>query len=260
MKKIVCLLLMLLNFCGKSYAENVKFIQVTDVHLTQHNAKYLQEFVEDINNKYDNLDFIIFTGDNIDHANPEDLDTFLTIIKGLKVRPYVIAGNHDLFKSKGMTKEYYMQTVRKKLGAYHSSKSNYVFKKGNIVFLTMNGVKEIIPGANGYYHQEELLWLDKMLTKYKNKKVIIFQHFPLLNTSVKSHKLYKKDDYEQILSKHNNVIGIISGHYHENREEREGDIYHIVTKNFSNNTDYKLIEIDEENNMVYTMLIDNNDN
>lgn len=260
MKKIVCLLLMLLIFCGRGYARDIKFIQVTDVHLTQHNAKYLQEFVEDINNKYEDLDFIIFTGDNIDKANPKDLDTFLTIIKGLKARPYVIAGNHDLFKSKGMTKEYYMQTVRKKLGSYHSNKSNYVFKKGDIVFITMNGVKELIPGANGYFRQEELIWLDKMLTKYKNKKLVIIQHFPLLNTFVKTHQLYKKEDYEQVLAKHNNVIAIVSGHYHENREEKEGDIYHIVTKNFSNNTYYKLIEIDEENNMVYTMLIDYNEN
>ena len=81
----------------------------------------------------------------------------------------------------------------------------------------------------------------------------------MLNTFVKSHKLYKKDDYEQILSKHNNVIGIISGHYRENREERVGNIYHIVTKNFSNNNYYKLIEVDNETNMLFTILIDVND-
>lgn len=29
----------------------------------------------------------------------------------------------------------------------------------------MNGVKEIIPGPNGYYRESELQWLDKMLSK-----------------------------------------------------------------------------------------------
>ena len=135
------------------------------------------------------------------------------------------------------------------------SKANYVFKKGDIIFITMNGVKEIIPGPNGYYKESELLWLDKILTRYSNKKVVILQHFPLLDTHVKTHSLYKKDRYLEILRKHNNVIAIISGHYHQNREVFCNNTYHIVTPNFSNNRYYKLIEID--NGFVYTHLIDN---
>lgn len=50
---------------------------------------------------------------------------------------------------------------------------------------------------------------------------------------------------------------MISGHYHQNREEFEDNIYSIVTKKFDNNRYYKLIEI--ENGFVYTLLIDNND-
>lgn len=61
------------------------------------------------------MDFIVFTGDNIDMANQEDLELFLDIISGLKVKPYVLVGNHDLFKSQKMSKESYMHLVQKSL-------------------------------------------------------------------------------------------------------------------------------------------------
>ena len=260
MKKIICLLIVLFSLCCSCNAEVVKFLQVTDVHLSQNNSQYLEQFVNDANTKFNNLDFIVFTGDNIDKANQKDLSTFLDIIKKLNTKPYVLLGNHDLFKSYEMTKENYMSLVRKNLGSYHSSKPNYVFIKKNIVFVVMNGVKEVIPGPNGYFRQDELVWLDKTLTKYSNKKVVILQHFPLLETKTINHNIYRKEDYEEVLKKHNNVISIVSGHYHENREEKKDGIYHIVTKNFQNNTFYKIIEIDTDNNMVYTSLIDNNEN
>ena len=239
------------------YAKDIKFIQVTDVHLTQHNSDSLRNFVQDINTKYEDIDFIIFTGDNIDKANESDLSLLINIIKNLKFKCYILVGNHDLYKNHKMTHDKYMQMVRKTLGPYHSSKPNYIFKKDNFVFIVMNGVKEVIPGPNGYYKENELVWLDRMLSKYSNKKVVIFQHFPLLDTATKSHSLYKKEQYLEVLKKHNNVIAIISGHYHHNREEFCDNIYNVVTKNFADNRYYKLIEI--RDGFVYTQLIDNND-
>ena len=255
---LVLCLTVIIGFFTPVYAHEVKFIQVTDVHLTQNNSQYLKDFVTDVNTKYSDIDFVVFTGDNIDKPREEDLSLFLEIIKDLKFKSYVLAGNHDLAKNQNLTHDKYMKLVRKKLGTYHSSKSNYVFKKGDIVFITMNGVKEIIPGPNGYYKEKELIWLDKMLTKYSDKKVVILQHFPVLDTPIRSHSLYKKEQYLEVLKKHNNVIAIISGHYHHNREEFCDNIYHVVTKNFTNNRYYKLIEI--EDRFVYTRLIDNKDN
>lgn len=256
-KLLIFCLAVIVEIFTPVYAGKVKFIQVTDVHLTQNNYQYLKDFADEINTKYSDIEFVVFTGDNIDKPEENDLNLFLEIIKNLKVKTYILPGNHGLSKTKNLTSEKYMQLVRKKLGAYHSSKTNYVFKKEDIVFITMNGVNEIIPGPNGYYKERELLWLDKMLTKYAGRKAVILQHFPLLDTAVKSHSLYKKDMYLEILEKHSNVIAVISGHYHQNREEFYDNIYHIITKNFSNNGYYKIIEIDD--GFVYTYLIDNKD-
>ena len=70
---------------------------------------------------------------------------------------------------------------------------------------------------------------------------------------------YSGITYEEActIEKHSNVIAVISGHYHQNREEFYDNIYHIITKNFSNNGYYKIIEIDD--GFVYTYLIDNKD-
>lgn len=240
-------------------AKEINFIQVTDVHLTQKNVYALKNFVDEVNNNYSNLDFVVFTGDNIDRANRDDLDLFLNTIKNLKFKTYITAGNHDLFKSNNMTSGYYMKRTQKILGIYHSAKLDYVFKKGNIIFIAMNGVKEIMPGSNGYFKNAELVWLDKQLTKYKNNKVIILQHFPLLDTRTKSANLYKKENYLNILSKHDNVIAVVSGHYHYNREEKTGKIYHIITPKFSNGTCYKIITIEDYDGLIFTRLINKNE-
>lgn len=232
---------------------NVKFVQVTDVHTTKDNVNYLKDFVDEVN-QYQDLDFVVFTGDNIDKAHIEDLNLFLGEIKNIHFKTYVLLGNHDVFKSNHLNKKLYMQTVRNTLGSYHSNKPNYVFKVKDIVFVAMDGVKEVIPASNGYYRENELLWLDKTLTKYKKHKVVILQHFPLLDWRSADHSLYKKDEYLKVLAKHNNVIAVISGHYHQNREENQYGVYNIVTKNFDKNKYYKIIEIDNKSNMIYTQL------
>lgn len=256
-KSLLLFLFIFLFFVNKSFAQDIRFIQVTDVHLTKNNAKYLKQFTEEFNREFNNIDFVVFTGDNIHRANIEDYLLFLNIIKNLKVKVYITAGNHDLLKTKGMTKENYFRHARKILGRYHPDKPYYVFKEGDIVFVVMNGVREFIPDASGYFRDDELRWLDKTLRKYKKNKVVILQHFPLLDTKVEGHNLYKKDKYEEILKKHNNVIAVISGHYHTDREEKTGNIHHIITKNFADNTYYKIIRIYDKQNFVFTSLVNN---
>ena len=173
------------------------------------------------------------------------LFTLLILTIGVPVlKVFVTVGNHDLLLSREMTADYYMKRTRKILGNYHPSSANYIFKKGNLVFIAMNGVKEVIPGPNGYYKESEILWLDRQLTKFKNKKVVILQHFPLLDTNSKSAGLYKKESYFNVLN------------YHNNREEKINNVYHIVTEKFRDNTYYKIISINDEDGFIYTTLVD----
>ena len=260
MKKVITFLILIFIrtfiFSLQSNAAAVKFVQVTDVHINRYNIEHLSSFVKEINH-YNDIDFVVFTGDNIDNPNIDDLENFLSEIRKIKFKTYVLIGNHDVFKYKNLDKVLYMKTVKKYLGAYHSDKPNYVFIKNGVVFIAMDGVKEVIPAPNGYYRESELEWLEKTLNKYHDKKVVILQHFPLIETNVEGHNTYARETYLELLKRHNNVMAVISGHYHKNKEEKINNVYHIVTKNFSNNRYYKIIEIDTDSDMIYTILKDN---
>lgn len=251
------------------YAKSVKFVQVTDSHFSITNADFSQRevgeskevFEKAINdiNTIKGLDFVAFTGDNIDTANPASLKAFLTIANRLKVPYYIVIGNHEVFKSQDFDKKEYMATVRKYSKSYKPRAANYEFSKNGIVFLVVDGAKEVIPGPSGYYKKATLKWLDKELTKYKNSEVVILQHFPIVEPYYnRSHTTYNIKDYEDVLAKHNNVIAIFSGHYHANGETKKDGIYHVSTPSLLEAPhNYKVIELEVKNNkdyQVYTQL------
>ncbi|MCK7481192.1 MAG: hypothetical protein M0C28_31345 [Candidatus Moduliflexus flocculans] len=81
--------------------------------------------------------------------------------------------------------------------------------------MPMDGVAETSVTANGYFKKEELAWLDNQLSQHQNSKAIIVQHFPIYEPfKSKTHFIHNADEYKEILSKHNNVIAVLSGHYH----------------------------------------------
>jgi 3',5'-cyclic AMP phosphodiesterase CpdA len=177
----------------------------------------------------------------------------------LKVPYYVVIGNHEVFKSQHFDKKEYMKIVSKYSKNCRSKSPNYVFKKKGVVFVVVDGAKEVIPGPAGYYKQSTLKWLDKTLTKYKNDKVVLLQHFPIVEPYFnRSHTTYNVADYQAVLKKHSNVIAIFSGHYHANGENMVDGIYHVSTPALVVPPhNYKVVEISNKNKkdcQIYTQL------
>src|SRR5574344_1109948 len=95
-------------FIQPTMAKDLKIIQVTDSHVsvgdafstrdTENSISVLRKTIEDINSVPD-VDFVIFTGDNIDHSNNIDLKAFLKIANKLHVKYYMVIGNHEVFHS-----------------------------------------------------------------------------------------------------------------------------------------------------------------
>lgn len=243
------------------FAEAVKFVQVADSHFRtkdEYRADVLKKAVQSINKEKD-ISFVVFTGDNIDSPKVEYLPEFIKIINKLNVPYYLVIGSHDVYKSGGLSKIQYLETVADNNFLYRYKKPNYVFKKNGFVFIVVDGAKEIIPGTNGYYRENTLQWLDKQLTKHKDEKVIIFQHFPLISTKEsKSQEVYQKEKYLEIIDKHENVISIITGHLHTNDEVMRNGVYHITSPTLlSEQPVYKVINVvttKEFSPMVYTEL------
>ncbi len=268
MKKLLSLfglcLMFLLSTTG-AWAENIKFIQVADVHLSaksDFSMKVLEGAVKDINKQTD-IAFVVFTGDNINNPREENLKEFVKIVSKLKVPYYVALGNHDVYKSNGLSKVRYFEILRENNILYPQRKPNYKFSKNGFVFLIVDGAKEVIPGSVGYYRQDTLNWLEKELSDNAKKDVVIFQHFPVeypegVESSLKTHKTYKVEEYQELLEKHNNVLAVISGHFHVNSENMKNGVYHIATPSLlALPYSYKIIDIvttKEFSPIIYTQL------
>ena len=260
-KKFLLILVLFFGICTSAIAGGIKFVQVTDAHFSlasPYTVDVLKKTVKDINT-LDGISFVVFSGDNIDVSGEKDLHEFMNIIKDLKVPYYIVIGNHDVFKSGGISKVQYIDIIKQHNPLYRPSSPNYVFKRGEFVFMVVDGAKEAIPGPGGYFRPSTLEWFDKQLTKYKNKPVIVIQHFPLLTTvGGKSHRVYKVEDYLAVLNKHDNVIAVIAGHYHTNNEQMENGVYHIISPSLlSTSNPYKIIDIVTTKGfspMIYTRL------
>ena len=254
------ILLAIVLFIGTiAQAKDLRVIQVTDFHY-KHNEDSnirLTNLVRSINRTKD-VDMIIFTGDNIDSANEDNLKNFLKGIKRLNVPYYIQIGNHDCFKSGGFDKKEYLHLVNK-YTPKHLKSFNYVVKKDDIVFIFVDGQKALMPGPNGYFKQDTLAWLDKNLAKYKKYNVVLVQHFPLLRqrdiSHPTSHDLYKVNEYYDVISKYDNIIAIVAGHYHYNREEQINGVRHIISSPASGETpQYKIIYLQKEGKNNYSIM------
>lgn len=258
MKKTLAVLFFVLCFSFSCFlsadAKNIKFAQVTDLHYKNH-SDILIKIIKDINKSSD-IDFVVFTGDNIGQANQKNLQKFLDDIKKLNKPYYLVLGDRDVSKSHDLPKSTYMKMVQKS-SRCHPKTPNYVFKKNNVVFLAADGSKELIPGMSGFYNKDTLKWIDEQLTKYKFNKVVILQHFPLANKPSNEFSFtHNAIEYLQMLSTHNNVIAVVTGHFHKNDEVMYNGVYHITSPCASNGV-YKIIDIDVDNGYeVFTILKD----
>lgn len=239
-------------------AKELKVAQVTDFHYRNDevSSERLTNLVRSIN-RTKNIDLILFTGDNIYTPNEKLLVNFLKGIKRLNAPYYIQIGNHDCYKSAGFDKPEYLHVVNK-YTLKHLKSFNYVVKKDNFVFIFIDGQKTLMPGPNGYFKQDTLAWLDKQLKKYEKNQVVLVQHFPLLRrndiTKPSNHDLYKSSEYFDVISRHDNVIAIIAGHYHYDREEQLNGVRHIITSP-ANGDDphYKIIYFKEDSKNNYSI-------
>lgn len=256
MKNIFKILVLSLLFLSlNTLAKEVKLIHITDINLDTNNAYKLQDTIKEINS-YKDIDFVVFGGNNIAKAQIDNLNTFCYLLKKINKKSYVLLGSNDVLSSNGIDNQYYLKKIRR-AKFLHPKKPNYVFKKRGYVFIAMNGSKQYFQSSNGYYNKNELLWLEKNLEKYKNKNIIILQHFPLLENSSSWLETAKTEEYKELLAKYKNVKIIISGHYNKNQEIKEDGIYHIITENYSKSGAYKVIEIDLDYDFIASYLVKN---
>lgn len=234
-KSLILAAIFILGSLSSVWAKDMRFIQVTDTmynSLDESSVEKLQTLVSEIN-KEPSAEFVIFTGNNITKPTIDNLEGFIKETNNLKIPYYVVLGNKDVNKQRGVGKKEYVSFLKKNVKSHKKIESpNFVFEKNGIVFIVADGSKEVIPSSMGYYKADVLKWLDEQLTFYKDKNIVIFQHFPLIPPAEReSHYTFKADEYLKLLTKHPNVKAIFAGHFGVNNEQVVNGILHVATRN-----------------------------
>lgn len=234
--------IMKINFGGINETVNtLKFVQLSDVHLDLNRLNTSKRFLGDSKdllidavsqvNSMNDLDFVVFSGDQINSPRKEYLYEFIRIANTLKYPWYLALGNHDTGVMSYFNKKNYFETVKTFNNFVTAEKSYYSFspKKGFLV-IVMDPVIDSRITSNGYIDREQLQWLEFQLQNNKDSRVIIVQHHPLLEPfDSSSHKITNSDEYLSLLKKYSNVVAVFSGHYHAAKIMRSGNIVFIST-------------------------------
>lgn len=263
MKNVLKFLIVFIFLCGlicPSYAKNEGITVISDIALNSDkkdnrmtpSIKNLIEAINQVNN--DTSSTVVFLGNNVSSANKHDIAMFAKVTKKLNKPYYVLCGNKDINRAKNINKKEFYRIVNK----YSSNKlktSPSYKKHGEYVFVFMSGVNQTFSTYKGYYKEFELDFLDKTLNKFKNNKVIIFQHFPVVSEfKDTSRKTYKAEDYIKVLNRHNNVLAVISGHMgKEEIFEDENGVKHINIGSLSKG-EYEQIKIFKNKDNTYSIV------
>jgi len=223
------------------HPSSLKFAQLSDIHLDikskTKNHRMLGSsvglFKDAVNqiNHINNIDFVIFSGDLINRPRQEDLTEFIKIANNLNYPWYFAFGNHDIGIFSTFNKAKYLKIVEKSNKNITTDRTYYSFspKKGYLV-IVLDPVIDSRITANGYIDRQQLNWLEQELERNSTSKVIIVEHHPIIEPfESKTHKILNSDEYLKILNNHNNVIAVLSGHYHAAKIKQIGNIVFVST-------------------------------
>lgn len=255
MRKILSFFIIFLATTLCAFSEDMRFIQVDGVLYNSKQPAKLDNLVAKINNEK-NVEFVVFTGNNISKPDKNELKSFLKKTKKLKMPYYIVLGQKDVNLKKELGKKEYIKIVQKKNRTHlFINTPNYTFSKKGLIFIVADGSKEVLPTAVGYYKEDVILWLDNQLDKYVDKNVVILQHYPIVPPAAKeTHYTYKADEYLKLLSEHKNVKAVVAGHFGVNKEQEVNGILHIATKNAPTYRVIDILDYETENPIFWSTI------
>ena len=116
---------------------SLKFVQVSDVHfasnspntlyrLTKESPLILDDVIKQINSTQ-NVDFVMFTGDQINTPYERELKSFIKYANKLKYTWYAALGNHDICVGGYLSKSLYNQILKENNTNFKFNKMYYSF-------------------------------------------------------------------------------------------------------------------------------------
>ena len=240
-RKIAIISLVMIFFiAGSSFAQNTSpnspwfFIQITDPQfgMFDNNASFEKETIlyEAAVNKINKLnpDFVVITGDFVHESNSDSqINEFKRITAKIntKIPVYFTPGNHDL----GQTPD--KNSLKKYKKNYGEDKFSFEHKGSSIIGFNTSLIKAKLDKPE----QKQFQWLTKKLKESKDANhIILFCHYPFFNKTVDEPTGYSNidQDYREkylTLFKETKVNILFSGHLHNNKLLRDGQMQYITT-------------------------------
>ncbi|MDN5201984.1 metallophosphoesterase [Fulvivirgaceae bacterium BMA10] len=209
----------------------------------------LEETVGAFNDR--ELKFIAHLGDFIDR-DFESYDKLLAITAQLKAPLHFALGNHEysveehlkdkVMSKLGLKQAYYSLDMEdwkfifldgNDLSFYRVSEDDKKFNETNRMFSKIKSRNK--PNArqwNGGYGKEQLLWLEKELKETRDKKIILFSHFPIF--PFQSHNSWNDEEVVDLLLEYPNVVAWMNGHNHDGNYAQKDHIHFVNFKGMVN--------------------------
>lgn len=229
----------LVFLCNFSYAKDIKFIHITDVHLNsdrnsiksrmiKNSKDLLEDAIQQIN-AMKNVDFVVFTGDSIDKPDKRLLALFAQTANKLNVPWYWTSGNHDI-GPEGVNRKIFLEILNNYNKSIKPKNTYYSFRKGDNLFIFLDGAIDNYITSQGLFSQDNIKFLDKELKKNKRAHVFIFQHFPVIYPyNSKDHGVLNQEEYIKLIDSYPNVKAIFTGHFHITKIISRNNVLHINT-------------------------------
>lgn len=209
-----------------SAVSSLKFAQLSDVHfytgednttfkLRAESDTLLDDAISQVN-QITNINFVMFTGDQIDKSFEKELRAFLPHAQKLTAPWYITFGNHDTCIGGYLTPEVYLNMVNKANPKFEFKKPYYSFspQKGYKVIVLDSIIRDRLT-SNGVISDIQLKWFEDELKSADKDTVLIFTHVPIIEPfESSSHQLLNANKVREIIEKQKNPIGVFQGHYH----------------------------------------------
>lgn len=237
--KLCTLFLIMLFSTPAVFATVLKFAQISDIHyqpkapkdeksfkLKYYSLKFLDDAAEQIKNEKD-VKFILVTGDAADKPLVKDFDFIYRYLNKVLPKPwYYCLGNHDVAINGELSKAKQTQLLNEiNPKGFGKGKTYYSFTpKRDMTFIGLDATYDTKITSQGYLPPEQLKFVDNTIKNAKDDVIVIFLHHPLTYPAQASdHNVINDTDFKKILTKYDNPILVIGGHFHACKVERVGD-------------------------------------
>ncbi|WP_186320077.1 S-layer homology domain-containing protein [Paenibacillus sp. Y412MC10] len=164
-----------------------------------------------------NIQYVIHTGDVVDKSYEEyqwvEADKDMKVLENAGIPYGVLAGNHDVgHQDNDYTKfkEYFGEDRFKNNSTFAGSYDN---NRGHYDLVSSNGNDFIIVYMGWGLGDDEIEWMNEVVSKYPERKAILCLHEYML---VSNNRAPIADQiFEKVVKPNKNVIAALSGHYHD---------------------------------------------